>query len=136
MVTAGQIACQGSGRVVGGGGFHASRIIDERLEELWAELPALSIAGARGVGKTTIARQMAGTFLDLDDAAVFEVLEADPRAVASFPPPVVVDEWQRLPVVFDAVRRAVDEDRSSGRFILTGSASPKQPPTTRVQAGS
>ena len=108
---------------------YAPRIIDDRIDELWAELPALSIEGARGVGKTTTARRKAATLLELDDAAVLEVLEADPRAVASFPPPVVVDEWQRLPAVFDAVRRAVDADRFPGRFIITGSASPKRPPT-------
>ncbi len=108
---------------------YAPRIIDDRIDELWAELPALSIEGARGVGKTTTARRRAATLLELDDAAALEVLEADPRAVASFPPPVVVDEWQRLPAVFDAVRRAVDDDRSPGRFLITGSASPKRPPT-------
>lgn len=108
---------------------YASRVIDGRMDELWAELPAISIEGARGVGKTTTARQRAGTFLELDDAAVFEAVEADPGAVASFAPPVIVDEWQRLPPVFDAVRRAVDADRSPGRFLITGSAPPKRPPT-------
>ena len=107
---------------------YASRVIDGRIDELWAELPAISIEGARGVGKTTTARQRAGTFLGLDDAAVFEAVEADPGAVASFAPPVVVDEWQRLPPVFDAVRRAVDADRCPGRFLIAGSASPTTSP--------
>jgi predicted AAA+ superfamily ATPase len=40
-----------------------------------------------------------------------------------------VDEWQRLPAVWDVVRRAVDADRSPGRFLLTGSATPDGPPT-------
>ena len=108
---------------------YARRVIDGRIDELWAELPAISIEGARGVGKTTTARQRAATFLELDNAAVFEAIEADPAAITGFSPPVVVDEWQRLPPVFDAVRRAVDDDRSPGRFLITGSASPKRPPT-------
>lgn len=108
---------------------YAPRVIDGRIDELWAELPAISIEGARGVGKTTTARQRAGTLLELDNAAVFETIEADPAAITGFSPSVVVDEWQRLPPVFDAVRRAVDNDRSPGRFLITGSASPKRPPT-------
>jgi predicted AAA+ superfamily ATPase len=43
--------------------------------------------------------------------------------------PVLIDEWQRLPESWDIVRRSVDSDRSPGRFLLTGSASPPRPPT-------
>ena len=109
--------------------FYGKRVVDTRIDALFAELPAISIEGARGVGKTTTARQRAATFLALDDAPVLELLQADPRVVGGYPPPVVIDEWQRVPAVFDAVRRAVDEDRSAGRFLITGSASPRQPPT-------
>lgn len=109
--------------------LYRRRIVDASLDTLFAELPAISIEGARGVGKTTTARQRAATFLALDDEPTLEVLQADPRLVGSYPPPVVVDEWQRVPAVFDAVRRAVDEDRSAGRFLITGSASPRRPPT-------
>lgn len=108
---------------------YGHRIVDSRIDSLSAELPAISIEGARGVGKTTTALQRAATFLALDDAPVMELLQADPRLVGTYPPPVVIDEWQRVPGVFDAVRRAVDEDRSPGRFLITGSASPKRPPT-------
>ena len=109
--------------------FYGQRIVDGQIDTLFAELPAISIEGARGVGKTTTARQRAATLLELDDAPVMEVLQADPRLVGTYPPPVVIDEWQLLPAVFDAVRRAVDADRSAGRFLITGSASPKRPPT-------
>ena len=109
--------------------FYGHRIVDTQIETLFGELPAISLEGARGVGKTTTARQRAATFLALDDAPVLDVLQADPRLVGTYPAPVVIDEWQRLPAVFDAVRRAVDEDRSAGRFLITGSASPKRPPT-------
>ena len=109
-------------------GSGLKRVVDTRIDALFAELPAISIEGARGVGKTT-ARQRAATFLALDDAPVLELLQADSRVVGTYPPPVVIDEWQRVPAVFDAVRRAVDENRSAGRFLITGSASPRQPPT-------
>ena len=109
--------------------FYGTRVVDTQIDALFTELPAMSLEGARGVGKTTTARQRAATFLALDDAPVLDVLQADPRLVGTYPPPVVIDEWQRLPTIFDAVRRAVDDDRSAGRFLITGSASPKRPPT-------
>ena len=109
--------------------FYGRRVVDGLIDALFAELPAISIEGVRGVGKTTTARQRAATLLELDYAPVLEVLQADPRLVSTYPAPVALDEWQRLPAIFDAVRRAVDEDRSAGRFLLTGSTSPKQPPT-------
>ena len=49
--------------------------------------------------------------------------------VLSGDPPILIDEWQRVPAVWDAVRRAVDHDNTPGRFLLTGSASPSSPPT-------
>lgn len=109
--------------------FYANRIIDALLDELLAELPAISIEGVRAAGKTTTARQRAVSFLALDEPPVIELLSSDPRLVQSYEPPVVIDEWQLLPPVFDAVRRAVDDDRSPGRFLITGSASPSTPPT-------
>ena len=56
---------------------------------------------------------------------------ADPAIVVGDPPPVLVDEWHRHPPVWDAVRRAVDDDPSGGRFLLTGSA-----PTTATHSGA
>lgn len=65
----------------------------------------------------------------LDDPRVLEVVTADPTRVVRAPGPVLIDEWQRYPPIWDAVRRAVDADPSPGRFILTGSASPQSPGT-------
>lgn len=51
-----------------------------------------------------------------------ELFEADPRRLVAGEPPVLLDEWQRVPASWDLVRRAVDDDPSPGMFILTGSA--------------
>lgn len=58
---------------------------------------------------------------------MLEVIGAQPRRIANGKPPIVIDEWQRYPASWDLVRRAVDEDPSPGRFILTGSATPIVP---------
>lgn len=105
------------------------RIVDDELDELAAGLPALCVEGPRGVGKTTTALQRASTCFELDDPAVLSVAQADPRRIVEAPATVVVDEWQRLPAVWDLVRRAVDQDPRPGRFLLTGSAPPLTAPT-------
>jgi uncharacterized protein len=105
------------------------RVIDTELDELLAGLPAISLEGPKGVGKTATALRRARTEHRLDDPRVAEVITADPSRVTAGEPPILVDEWQRLPAVWDVVRRAVDADRSPGRFLLTGSAAPDGPPT-------
>jgi len=69
------------------------------------------------------------TTCSLDQIAPRTIAEADPDQVLAGAPPLLIDEWQRVPPVWDAVRRAVDRDRSPGRFLLTGSAGPLAPPT-------
>lgn len=98
------------------------RVVDAELNELLPALPALALDGAKGVGKTVTARRRAGTVHALDAPGAFELFEADPRRLVAGDPPVLLDEWQRIPASWDLVRRAVDDDPSPGRFILTGSA--------------
>jgi hypothetical protein len=98
------------------------------LDELLSAVPALLVDGAKGVGKTATASRRAGTLHELDEPQQRALAEADPRRVAQGKPPVVVDELQRVADSWDVVRRAVDADRTPGRFLLTGSASRAQPP--------
>jgi uncharacterized protein len=100
------------------------RVIDEELDELFAGLPAIALDGAKGVGKTSTARQRANTQFRLDNPAEMTLLRADPDRLGSAIAPVLVDEWQHWASVWDFVRRAVDENPSPGRFLLTGSAVP------------
>ncbi len=108
---------------------HYKRIQDDTLRELLDVVPAVSLVGPRGVGKTTTAEQIANTSINLDIPATRSVVEADVDRFVDSPEPILVDEWQRLPQVWDIVRRAVDADDRPGRFILTGSAKPTNPPT-------
>lgn len=105
------------------------RVLDNELDELIVGLPAIEIHGARGVGKTETARARAVSVLRLDDPSVRAIIAADPTRMVRGPFPVLIDEWQRMPETWDAVRRAVDEDRAPGRFLLTGSGKAKSPPT-------
>ena len=106
-----------------------ARIVDRELDELLAGLPAISLEGPRGVGKTSTALRRATTIHRLDDPDQLAVIEARRRRLVEGTPPILIDEWQRLPESWDFVRRAVDEDDTPGRFLLTGSAKPTQSPT-------
>lgn len=98
------------------------RIVDAELDELMPALPAIALEGAKGVGKTATARRRATTEFNLDDADTREVLAADLGLGLASPPPILLDEWQNLPFVWDAVRRSVDAGAEAGSYLLTGSA--------------
>jgi predicted AAA+ superfamily ATPase len=80
------------------------------------------------VGKTVSLRRKSRTVFSVDDPGQRALLEADPGRVERAAPPVLIDEWQRLPQLWDLVRRFVDERRVPGRFLLAGSAAPIEVP--------
>ena len=100
------------------------RTVDALLGQLLLDLPAVAVEGPKGVGKTRTARRHAGTSFDLSDPSTLELVKADPARLTAARAPVVIDEWQYHPPVWDLVRRAVDDNPTPGRFLLTGSASP------------
>lgn len=99
------------------------RHLDDRLARLLGVHPACLLEGIRGVGKTSTATRLAAATVRLDNPPTAEMVARDPEAVLSpLPAPLLIDEWQRVPSVWDAVRRMIDDDRTPGRFILSGSA--------------
>jgi predicted AAA+ superfamily ATPase len=101
------------------------RILEGELDELLPSLPALAIEGAKGVGKTAMASRRAKSTHAFDDPAQLELAAADPKRLLSTEMPILIDEWQRLPQIWDLVRRAVDDGAKPESFLLTGSASPE-----------
>jgi len=78
--------------------------------------------GPRACGKTTTAARHSASVVRLDTPAQAAVFRADPdAALRRFAEPILLDEWQEVPDVLAAVKRAVDIDSRPGRFILTGS---------------
>jgi len=113
----------------GAGAAYSRRLIDDELDELLEGLPAIAVEGPRAVGKTATALQRARTVYQLDDGAVRAIVQADPGRLVRGDMPILIDEWQRFPESFDRVRRAVDGSAAPNSFLLTGSATPKDPPT-------
>ena len=85
---------------------------------------AVTLDGPKGVGKTSTASRRAVDELRLDLEQHWRMARADPELVTRLPKPLLIDEWQRVPAVWDAVRRAVDDGADPGSFLLAGSASP------------
>ncbi len=111
------------------------RIIDDELDDLFPQVPAIAIAGPKAVGKTTTAEQRVHGLLRLDSRASRTAVEADPELVRGRPRPLLIDEWQKVPEVWDVVRRVADEDPRGGQFLLVGSAAPAAGATAHSGAG-
>ena len=102
----------------------ADRILQAKLESAGAVL----IEGAKWCGKTTTAKQAAKSSLDLASPRILKesaaLADMDPCLLLNGGTPRLLDEWQVIPELWDAVRYTVDERGNLGQFILTGSAVP------------
>lgn len=104
------------------------RNLTPALQAALADTPIVLLTGARQTGKSTLVQDVAATihparYLTFDDAGVLSAAHTDPAGfLASLDGAVVLDEVQRVPELFLALKAAVDRDRRPGRFLLTGSA--------------
>lgn len=111
------------------------RIVDRELDALFPHVAAIALDGVKGTGKTTTAEQRVSEVLALDSPEVRESVAAEPSRILRLPRPLLIDEWQKVPPVWDVVRRSVDEQSQGGQFLLTGSASPSEGATAHSGAG-
>ncbi len=104
---------------------YLSRIADKTLEMRLEAFGAVQIAGPKWCGKTTTAERRAESVIKMQDPDRREGYMATARTKPSLllkgATPRLIDEWQVAPVIWDAVRHAVDERNKKGQFILTGS---------------
>jgi predicted AAA+ superfamily ATPase len=99
------------------------RLLAEPLREALEGAPAVVVTGSRQTGKTTLVRSLPGrSYATLDDIDVLTRARKEPDALVRTPGRVTLDEVQRAPDLLLAVKRAIDRDRTPGRFVLTGSA--------------
>lgn len=103
------------------------RIADDVLDNILKIRGAVLIEGIKWCGKTTTARQKALSVIDLSqkkeaDRAELMVYE-NPEKLFSGTKPILIDEWQKVPTIWDSLRNQIDRHQEVGSFILTGSTS-------------
>ncbi len=104
---------------------YLSRIADNELKMRLRSVGATLIVGPKWCGKTTTAKQMAKSVIEMQDPDLQEgylrLADTKPSLLLAGEKPRLIDEWQLAPVLWDAVRVAVDRAQEKGQFILTGS---------------
>lgn len=105
---------------------YKQRIADRILERKVLGKGAVLIEGPKWCGKTTTAKQLAKSVLDLGDASVLkqssQMIEISPKSLLEGVTPRLIDEWQALPPIWDSIRSEVDKRGEPSQFILTGSS--------------
>lgn len=110
------------------------RWLEAKLADALADTPVVLLNGARQTGKSTLAQAIAGQhqgrYLTLDDPTVLAAATTDPVGfLADTEGLIVIDEVQKAPNLFTAIKQTVDRKRRPGRFLLTGSADVLMLPT-------
>src|SRR5665811_1624797 len=112
------------------------RLADTELKQRLESAGAVVVEGPKACGKTETARQIAASEVLLDtDVPSREAAALNPSLVLPGDVPRLIDEWQVEPQVWNHIRRAVDDRRKPGQFILAGSAVPADDETRHSGAG-
>lgn len=105
---------------------YKQRIADRILERKVLGKGAVLIEGPKWCGKTTTAKQLAKSVLDLGDSTILKqssgLIEISPKTLLVGDTPRLIDEWQALPPIWDSIRSEVDRRGEPSQFILTGSS--------------
>ena len=115
------------------------RIIDPKVEEYLSAFGAVCIEGPKWCGKTWTSAQHSKSEIYIGDPANNfqnrQLAELSPELVLTGEAPRLIDEWQEVPPLWDAVRYKVDQTAEKGQFILTGSATPNHKGVLHSGAG-
>lgn len=118
---------------------YIKRIIDKELKRKLSSSGAVYIKGPKWCGKTTTAKQFAKSVLEVQNPDNIdnniELANNKPSLLLIGDKPRLIDEWQIIPKIWNAVRYAIDQNGDTNQFILTGSAVPKEDKTLHSGVG-
>lgn len=105
---------------------YIKRDLEDRILDISSQFPALLLTGPRQVGKTTMLQKlMEGTnrtYVTLDDLNNRDIAKSDPNLFFQmFKPPILIDEVQYAPELFNRIKILIDKDNNPGDFWMTGS---------------
>ena len=115
---------------------YVPRIVDAQIEKYLQLFGAIEISGTKWCGKTWSSLAHSASVTYVDRGANLQIASADPTYPLLGERPHVIDEWQRVPAIWDSVRHAVDDlSGEKGAWILTGSSTPSKDETAHSGAG-
>lgn len=104
-----------------------NRIIEKEIMQTMKAVGCIVLEGAKGCGKSTTCQRFAKSIIELQDPRVYEkykLMIANDNKIFDAEKPILFDEWQKVPELWDMIRTEVDHNNAKGAFILTGSAKP------------
>ena len=115
---------------------YKKRLLDEKIEKKLQSTGGILLKGVRFCGKTTTAMHHAASSVRFDESDLIrEQATLAPKIVLQGDTPRLLDEWQLVPSIWNAVRSEINERSAKGQFILTGSTSPSDDISTHTGAG-
>lgn len=112
------------------------RVVDAGIRKLLDLFGGVEVAGTKWCGKTWSALAFGESVVHVDDSRMKALIMDDPSLALEGASPHVVDEWQETPLIWDAVRRAIDASGSrKGQYLLTGSSTPEKGKVIHSGAG-
>jgi len=118
---------------------YINRIIDKTIEEKMQVMGCVVVKGPKWCGKTTTAKQFAESVLELQDPVegkrYKEIAENNIKLLLEGENPRLIDEWQLIPNIWNAIRCDVDKKDAAGLYIITGSVTPHDEDTKDLHSG-
>lgn len=97
------------------------RIVTSEIVRALSYSPCVGLVGMRQVGKSTLLKRFVATYYSFDDTPFLRRFERETTSVLESAPPVALDEIQKHPPAFDALKFNIDEKKRMGRFMVSGS---------------
>jgi predicted AAA+ superfamily ATPase len=118
---------------------YLKRVVDQKLSIYLQTFGAVLIEGPKWCGKTTTASIHAKSILKMQEPVQLRnnlrIADSAPQLLLKGESPRLIDEWQIAPVLWNAIRSHIDEEPTSGQFILTGSTTPPNDPNMHTGTG-
>jgi len=118
---------------------YIKRLVDDEIQKNLKVFGGVLVEGMKYCGKSTTCKNLAKTIIEFQDPKMgrtyASLVKTDPNYYFSKEKPILFDEWQEVPEVWDMVRSDVDKTSSKGAYLLTGSSAPKEGATMHSGIG-
>ena len=104
--------------------MYIERLIEKEIDLKLRSSGAIVVAGPKFCGKTTTCMRYQSSFIKLNTKNVITMTRLDPHSALEGDKPRLIDEWQKVPDIWNQVKDDLDQDYSFGKYILTGSSTP------------